>query len=333
MSSIKKSSIKKLSIKKSRIKKTSIKKSSIKKSNIKKSSIEKSSIKKSKFESRESVKSPMLDYISDVVFVNNSATSGTSEDIRHPERCLGSPTLTDQPCPPKPYFPLPYSPMTRVGDFQWVKIQEDPLSLPTGEIPRNLDLFLEGGSVDQLKAGDRVDIVGSLLTRRAPKSRDVQLTFLKVMGITSKKETPPHPMPHWSEEEENTYKQFAQQNDVLQVLGANIAPSIIGFEDIKKVVACQLLGGSRKKMKDDTLRRGDIHVLLLGDPGLGKSQILKFVSKVSPVAIYTSGKGSSAAGLTASVLKDPRTQAFVVEVFCLAEKVVSVTNDFPYLRP
>ena len=96
--------------------------------------------------------------------------------------------------------------------------------------------------------------------------------------------------------------------------GTPYAPSIVGLEDVKKAVACQLVGGSRKRMQDGCIKRGDIHNLLIGDPGVGKSQILKFVAQASPIAVYTSGKGSSSAGLTASVLKDPTTQSFVVEV-------------------
>lgn len=79
------------------------------------------------------------------------------------------------------------------------------------------------------------------------------------------------------------------------------------FSDIKKAIACLLFGGSKKILPDGMRLRGDINVLLLGDPGTAKSQLLKFVEKVSPIAVYTSGKGSSAAGLTASVQRDPTT--------------------------
>ena len=96
--------------------------------------------------------------------------------------------------------------------------------------------------------------------------------------------------------------------------GTPYAPSIVGLRDVKKAVACQLFGGSRKRLQDGCIKRGDMHNLLLGDPGVGKSQLLKFVVEVSPIAVYTSGKGSSSAGLTASVLKDPTTESFVVEV-------------------
>ena len=85
------------------------------------------------------------------------------------------------------------------------------------------------------------------------------------------------------------------------------------FLDIKKAIAALLFGGSRKRLPDGLTRRGDINMLLLGDPGTAKSQLLKFVEKASPVGVYTSGKGSSAAGLTASVIRDASTVSF----YCL----------------
>jgi DNA replication licensing factor MCM5 len=100
---------------------------------------------------------------------------------------------------------------------------------------------------------------------------------------------------------------LAASPNIYDRIARSIAPSIYGSDDIKKAIACLLFGGSRKRMPDGLTRRGDINVLLLGDPGTAKSQLLKFVEKVAPVGVYTSGKGSSAAGLTASVIRDPTT--------------------------
>ena len=106
---------------------------------------------------------------------------------------------------------------------------------------------------------------------------------------------------------------MAAKPDIHDIIARSIAPSIWGSEDIKKAIACLLFGGSKKILPDGLARRGDINVLLLGDPGTAKSQLLKFVERVAPIAIYTSGKGSSAAGLTASVNRDPASRNFVVE--------------------
>jgi len=108
-------------------------------------------------------------------------------------------------------------------------------------------------------------------------------------------------------DEEEHFRRMAASGDIYERLSQSLAPSIFGSRDIKKAITCMLFGGSRKRLPDGLCRRGDINVLLLGDPGTAKSQLLKFVEKVAPIAVYTSGKGSSAAGLTASVMKDPQT--------------------------
>lgn len=120
--------------------------------------------------------------------------------------------------------------------------------------------------------------------------------------------------PPVTSEEEDLFTRLAADPNLYERVAKSIAPSIFGAIDIKKALACLLFGGSRKLMPDGLCRRGDINILMLGDPGTAKSQLLKFVEKVAPVAVYTSGKGSSAAGLTASVSRDP------VNVSCISIK-------------
>lgn len=108
-------------------------------------------------------------------------------------------------------------------------------------------------------------------------------------------------------EEEDLFRHLAADSNLYERIAKSIAPSIFGAMDIKKAIACLLFGGSRKRMPDGLCRRGDINVLMLGDPGTAKSQLLKFVETVAPIGVYTSGKGSSAAGLTASVTRDSVT--------------------------
>ena len=126
---------------------------------------------------------------------------------------------------------------------------------------------------------------------------------------------------------------MARGDGFYERFSSSIAPSIFGntgqslrstlrkrrlrwvSTDIKKAIACLLFGGSKKILPDGMRLRGDINVLLLGDPGTAKSQLLKFVEKVSPIAVYTSGKGSSAAGLTASVQRDPQSVRTLIIIF------------------
>jgi len=113
--------------------------------------------------------------------------------------------------------------------------------------------------------------------------------------------------PPVTSEEEDLFTRLATDPNLYERIAKSIAPSIFGAVDIKKAIACLLFGGSKKLMPDGLCRRGDINILMLGDPGTAKSQLLKFVERVAPIAVYTSGKGSSAAGLTASVSRDPVT--------------------------
>ncbi|KAL9922640.1 DNA replication licensing factor Mcm5-like isoform 2-T2 [Glossina fuscipes fuscipes] len=112
-------------------------------------------------------------------------------------------------------------------------------------------------------------------------------------------------------EEEETFRCMAASPNLYDRSAKSLAPSIIGSHDIKRAIAC--MHAVWKRLPDGLCRRGDINILLLGDPGTAKSQLLKFVEKVAPIGIYTSGKGSSAAGLTASVTRDPSTRNFVME--------------------
>lgn len=113
-------------------------------------------------------------------------------------------------------------------------------------------------------------------------------------------------------DEEDMFRRLSRDPEIYDRISRSIAPSIFGAEDMKKAVACLLFGGSRKRMPDGLCRRGDINVLMIGDPGTAKSQLLKFVENVAPVGVYTSGKGSSAAGLTASVMRDASTVIIII---------------------
>jgi DNA replication licensing factor MCM5 len=132
--------------------------------------------------------------------------------------------------------------------------------------------------------------------------------YLRVLGIELDSTLSSSPNARvFTPEEEEEFQQLARSEGLYERFSRSVAPSIYGSLDIKKSVTCLLMGGSKKILPDGMRLRGDINVLLLGDPGTAKSQLLKFVEKVSPIAVYTSGKGSSAAGLTASVQRDPTT--------------------------
>ena len=131
-------------------------------------------------------------------------------------------------------------------------------------------------------------------------------------------------------EEEERFVAMSRRQNLYQDIAQSIAPSIYGHDNIKAAIACLLFGGARKQLPDGMRLRGDINVLLVGDPGTAKSQLLKFTEKIAPIGIYTSGKGSSAAGLTASVVRDSSSKEFYLEggAMVLADGGVVCIDEF-----
>merc|ERR1711981_679593 len=246
-------------------------------------------------------------------------------------------------CPLDPYFIMPDK--VKCVDFQILKLQEAPDSVPHGEMPRHLQLFADRFLVDRVVPGNRVTVLGIYSFKKAnmdkAKKSDrgtagVRAPYLRVIGIEVETEGAGRASRdlRFTPEEEEEFRRLASKPDVHEIIARSIAPAIYGFEDIKKAVACLLFGGSRKILPDGLTRRGDINVLLLGDPGTAKSQILKFTERVAPISVYTSSKGSSAAGLTASILRDPVSRNFVVEggAMVLADGGVVCIDEFDKMR-
>eukprot|EP00658_Telonema_sp_P-2_P047382 TRINITY_DN36044_c0_g1_i3.p1 TRINITY_DN36044_c0_g1~~TRINITY_DN36044_c0_g1_i3.p1 ORF type:complete len:438 (-),score=123.69 TRINITY_DN36044_c0_g1_i3:82-1395(-) len=133
------------------------------------------------------------------------------------------------------------------------------------------------------------------------------------------------------EQRKRRLMQISQRSDIYEVLTRSIAPSIFESEDVKKGILCQLFGGVNKCLNEKKARfRGDINILLVGDPATSKSQMLKFVHKIAPRGIYTSGKGSSAVGLTAYITKDPETRESVLEsgALVLSDRGICCIDEF-----
>ncbi|XP_058457338.1 DNA replication licensing factor Mcm5-like [Malaya genurostris] len=247
-------------------------------------------------------------------------------------------------CPLDPYFIMPDK--CKCVDFQVLKLQELPDFIPQGEIPRHMQLFCERSLCERVVPGNRVLIHGIFSIRKIgkPSKQDgrekaivgVRAPYMRVIGITVDTEGVGaiSRFSNITTEEESTFRKMAANPNIYDSLSASLAPSIFGSQDIKKAIVCMLFGGARKRMPDGLNRRGDINILLLGDPGTAKSQLLKFVEKVAPIAVYTSGKGSSAAGLTASVMRDPATRNFVMEggAMVLADGGVVCIDEFDKMK-
>jgi len=251
-------------------------------------------------------------------------------------------------CQPDPFMIVPSH--AKYIDFQTLKLQEAPDSVPQGEMPRHVRLWCERELVDKVTPGQNVNIIGIFCikaqasAKASARSRDVQRgkagvgirqAYIRVLGIVNRTEVArgSAQLDDLTADEEQIFRELAAREDISTLLRNSIAPSVFGCDDIKMSIVALLLGGSRKRMPDGLTRRGDINVLLLGDPGTAKSQLLKFVQQVAPVCVYTSGKGSSAAGLTASVIRG-QNKRFTVEAgaMVLADGGTVCIDEFDKMR-
>jgi len=225
-------------------------------------------------------------------------------------------------------------------DIQKLKLQEAPEDVPTGEMPRHIWLFCERNLVNMVKPGARVNIIGIYKifdSKLNGKKNDryaasVRKPYIEVIGIEEMNVT--QKLGKFTAEEEEAIRDLSRLPNIHKIIQNSISPAIWGCEDIKLAIAALLFGGSRKSLGGNMKLRGDINVLLLGDPSVAKSQFLKFVDQVAPIAVYTSGKGSSAAGLTASVIKEPGTGEFhlAAGAMVLADGGVVCIDEFDKMR-
>ncbi|KAF9193172.1 hypothetical protein BGZ50_007712 [Haplosporangium sp. Z 11] len=226
------------------------------------------------------------------------------------------------------------------ADKQVCRMQEMPESIPDGQTPQSISLVVHDDLVDVCKPGDRLEITAvfrGVPVRVNPRQRTIKAlyrTYLDVVHIkkSDKKRLAIDDDIANQEGRKSTYQggdEIEVQNEdmvakiheisrlpnLYETLARSVAPSIFEHDDIKKGVLLQMFGGTNKTfLKAGSPRyRGDINVLLVGDPGTSKSQILTYVHKIAPRGVYTSGKGSSAVGLTAYVTRDPDTRQLVLE--------------------
>jgi len=249
-------------------------------------------------------------------------------------------------CPMDPYFIVPEE--CEYKDYQTLKIQEAPELVPTGEMPRSFVVSCERGLVDKVTPGMRVTIVGvfsilnSVKTNTDTRSKTqgigntVKVSYIRAIGIQKEggENSLGFALPLISDDDKEKIIAMTKDPEIYHKIAGSIGGAIYGGDDIKKAIACLLFGGSSKKLPDGMKLRGEINILLLGDPSTAKSQMLKFVERCAPIAIYTSGKGSSAAGLTAAVIKDGATGEFQLEggAMVLADGGVVCIDEFDKMR-
>ena len=250
-------------------------------------------------------------------------------------RAPGDPT---EKCPLDPYFVV--HEQSKFVDQQIIKLQEAPDQVPVGELPRHVLISADRYLTNRVVPGSRCIVMGIFSIYQSKGSKNssgavaIRTPYLRATGIQTDLDQTAKGQAVFSEEEEQEFLELSRRPDLYNIMTDCIAPSIYGNRDIKKSILCLLMGGSKKILPDGMKLRGDINVLMLGDPGTAKSQLLKFVEKVAPIAIYTSGKGSSAAGLTASVQRDQSTREFYLEggAMVLADGGVVCIDEFDKMR-
>jgi DNA replication licensing factor MCM7 len=227
-------------------------------------------------------------------------------------------------------------PSTRASKFlpfQEVKIQEMADQVPIGHIPRTLTILCHGALVRRISPGDVIDCAGIFLPTpytgfKAIRAGLLTDTYLEAQHVTQ----------HKKAYEDLTVdarvfrriEQYRDSGHIYEYLAKSIAPEIYGHLDVKKALLLLLVGGVNKEMGDGMRIRGDINICLMGDPGVAKSQLLKYITKVAPRGVYTTGRGSSGVGLTAAVMKDPVTDEMVLEggALVLADNGICCIDEF-----
>jgi DNA replication licensing factor MCM7 len=203
--------------------------------------------------------------------------------------------------------------------FQELKIQEVSSQVPIGHIPRTMTCHALGELTRRCTPGDTVSVAAVFLPvpnvgfKAVRTGQLVADTYMLAMSVDQhkKKYVDLEPSPVLQAQLDDLVSR--RDRTAYERLAKSIAPEIFGLEDVKKALLLQMIGGVTRTLEDGMKIRGDINVLLMGDPGVAKSQLLKHISTVAPRAVYTSGKGSSGVGLTAAVLRDPNTKEFVLE--------------------
>ena len=229
-------------------------------------------------------------------------------------------------------------------DFQIVRLQELPEDLPPGQLPHYVDVTIKQDLVDNARPGDRIiltgivrieqeQITGTRIHSGLHRLR-IEGNNIEFLGGRGTKNSRRSEREEISPEEEKIIKSLAKNPDIYERLVNSFAPHIQGHSLIKESILLLIVGATQRILQDGTKVRGDINVFLVGDPGTAKSEMLKFCARIAPRGLYTSGRGSTAAGLTAAVVRD-KTGIMMLEAgaVVLGDQGLVAIDEFDKMKP
>jgi len=230
------------------------------------------------------------------------------------------------------------------SDFQMVRLQELPEDLPAGQLPHYVEVTVMGDLVDQCRPGDRIMLTGIVRIEQDQISPQVKTSLFRLRmegnnieylgGRAGTKEMRTIERIAISTEDEKQILAISSKPDAYDKLIASFAPHVYGHEVIKEAILLLIVGSVTKKLEDGSTRRGDLNVFLVGDPGTAKSEMLKFAAKIAPRGLYTSGRGTTAAGLTAAVIRD-KSGIMMLEAgaVVLGDQGLVCIDEFDKIKP
>ncbi|KAJ8564897.1 hypothetical protein K7X08_001357 [Anisodus acutangulus] len=218
-------------------------------------------------------------------------------------------------------------------NYQKLTLQESPGIVPAGRLPRYKEVILLNDLIDCARPGEEIEVTGVYtnnfdLSLNTKNGFPVFSTVIEANYVTKKQDL--FSVYKLTQEDKEEIEKLAKDPRIAERIFKSIAPSIYGHEDIKTAIALAMFGGQEKNVEGKHRLRGDLNILLLGDPGTAKSQFLKYVEKTGQRAVYTTGKGASAVGLTAAVHKDPVTREWTLEggALVLADRGICLIDEF-----
>ncbi|UPV75898.1 minichromosome maintenance protein MCM [Halorussus limi] len=250
-------------------------------------------------------------------------------DFQEPHECQG--------CERQGPFQINFD-QSEFVDSQKIRVQESPEGLRGGETPQSLDVHIEDDITGEVTPGDHVTVTGILHLEQQGSGQDKSAVFDVYMdGISVTIEDEEFEDMDITDEDKREIVELSQEEDIYDQMVSSMAPAIYGYEEEKLAMILQLFSGVTKHLPDESRIRGDLHMLLIGDPGTGKSQMISYVQNIAPRSVYTSGKGSSSAGLTAAAVRDDfgDGQQWTLEAgaLVLADKGIAAVDELDKMDP